>query len=514
MRTRILLTLVVILLGINVASAQTTAFTYQGKLADGGNPVNGNYDLTFQLFNTEAVGTGTQQGTTLTLTNVPVKGGVFTTQLDFGACASCFDGSNRFLEIAVRPSGGGAFTTMSPRQPISATPFAIRSLTAGSADNATNATTAANASQLGGVAASQFVQTNDARLSDSRPPTAGSVNYIQNGTSPQPNSNFAVSGNGSVGGSFGAFLVDAGVYRMYGRSIIRNAVNGIEVGEDNGNVGIGWFIPDYKLEIRSEANKGLRVQTNATGGAVASFGGYGDFNIDAPGKVAARFTVKESGALGVGIADPTARFQFLDPGNLGLRVDTTTTGGTVAAFGSRGEFHIDADGNPWGGRLNVKENGTAILGDCPGCFPGVTDRLVVNGTARVVTLGTGGSLSLCRNTFTQISTCSSSLRYKTDLHPFTKGLNLINRLHPLTFRWKADQSLDLGLGAEDVAVVEPLLVTHNEKGEVEGVKYDRLSAVFINAFKEQQTQIERQQAEIKELKQVVCSLRPRARVCR
>src|SRR5262245_64098945 len=83
MRTRILLTLVVILLGINVASAQTTAFTYQGKLADGGNPVNGNYDLTFQLFNTEAVGTGTQQGTTLTLTNVPVKGGVFTTQLDF-----------------------------------------------------------------------------------------------------------------------------------------------------------------------------------------------------------------------------------------------------------------------------------------------------------------------------------------------------------------------------------------------------------------------------------------------
>ena len=55
---------------------------------------------------------------------------------------------------------------------------------------------------------------------------------------------------------------------------------------------------------------------------------------------------------------------------------------------------------------------------------------------------------------------------------------------------------DLGLVAEEVAEVEPLLVTHNEKGEVEGVKYDRLGVVLINAIKEQQAQIERQQAEI------------------
>ena len=33
-----------------VVRAQTTAFTYQGKLTDAGNPANGNYDLQFQLF--------------------------------------------------------------------------------------------------------------------------------------------------------------------------------------------------------------------------------------------------------------------------------------------------------------------------------------------------------------------------------------------------------------------------------------------------------------------------------
>jgi hypothetical protein len=32
---------------------------------------------------------------------------------------------------------------------------------------------------------------------------------------------------------------------------------------------------------------------------------------------------------------------------------------------------------------------------------------------------------------------------------------------------------DLGFGTEDVALIEPLLVTYNAKGEVEGVKYDR-----------------------------------------
>ena len=41
--------------------AQTTAFTYQGKLTDAGNPANGNYDLQFKLFDTPTVGTGAQR---------------------------------------------------------------------------------------------------------------------------------------------------------------------------------------------------------------------------------------------------------------------------------------------------------------------------------------------------------------------------------------------------------------------------------------------------------------------
>src|SRR5207237_10545021 len=167
-----------ILFGASEALAQTTSFTYQGRLTDGGTAANGNYDLQFALFDSPSG--GTQIGSTQTLNTVAVSNGVFTVSLDFGA--SAFTGASRFLEISERPTRG-SLTLLTPRQQVTSTPYAIRSANASSADmatnatNATNATTATNATQLGGVAASQYVQTNDSRLSDARPPTPGSSNY-------------------------------------------------------------------------------------------------------------------------------------------------------------------------------------------------------------------------------------------------------------------------------------------------------------------------------------------------
>src|SRR5215467_4903369 len=106
------------LLCSRIIGAQTTAFTYQGKLIDSGNPANGSYDLQFKLFDTATVGTGTQQGSTVTVSNVIVSNGIFTVQLDFGACPTCFNGAARFLEIAVKPTSCSTFTTLGPRQPL------------------------------------------------------------------------------------------------------------------------------------------------------------------------------------------------------------------------------------------------------------------------------------------------------------------------------------------------------------------------------------------------------------
>lgn len=102
---------------------------------------------------------------------------------------------------------------------------------------------------------------------------------------------------------------------------------------------------------------------------------------------------------------------------------------------------------------------------------------------------------------THCTSSQSSLRYKTDLQPFLRGLNVVTRLEPRNFAWKESGMREIGLTAEDVAEVEPLLTFKNHKDEIEGVKYENLSVIFINAFKEQQAQIEELRQQTKALQE-------------
>ena len=110
---------------IGTALAQSTAFTYQGRLNNQGNAANGTYDLTFSVWN---AATGPAQvGSTVTNVATEVSNGLFTVTLDFGA--GIFAGGPRWLEIGVRPSGAGVFTPLTPRQLITSTPYAIKAAT-------------------------------------------------------------------------------------------------------------------------------------------------------------------------------------------------------------------------------------------------------------------------------------------------------------------------------------------------------------------------------------------------
>jgi len=108
-------------LPFNTAVAQTplsTGFTYQGRLHESGLPFNGNADLEFRLFDAESV--GNQIGATAALPGVVVTDGLFTVAVDgageFGPAA--FNGEARWLEINVNG------TPLSPRQPLTAAPYA------------------------------------------------------------------------------------------------------------------------------------------------------------------------------------------------------------------------------------------------------------------------------------------------------------------------------------------------------------------------------------------------------
>src|SRR5437588_4958678 len=111
----------------NSLPVQSTSFTYQGRLSDGGTAANGVYDMQFRLYDTVTVGTGSLQGSpnTVAIPTVQVTNGIFTAQLDFGP--SGFPGADRFLEISVTPDGGGNLSiVLSPRQPLTCTPYSVR----------------------------------------------------------------------------------------------------------------------------------------------------------------------------------------------------------------------------------------------------------------------------------------------------------------------------------------------------------------------------------------------------
>lgn len=163
------------LLIVQLVVAQTTEFSYQGKLNDAGTP-SANYDFEFRLFNVVSGGTAlaTQQKLA-----VPVTNNVFSVTLDFGS--SVFDGSNRWLEIAVKRPADATYTTLTPRHQISSVPYSVKIKTA---DVATNS------NQLGEVNASEYVTTS----------TVGG-SFIKNETT-QQTANFNISGNGIIGGRF------------------------------------------------------------------------------------------------------------------------------------------------------------------------------------------------------------------------------------------------------------------------------------------------------------------------
>jgi hypothetical protein len=109
--------------GSALAAPLGSDFTYQGQLTDGGSPASGHYDLQFALFASASGGSAVD---TITLANQSVSGGLITASLDFTDAP--YNGQGLWVEVNVRATGSPGYTTLSPRQAISATPYALYAL--------------------------------------------------------------------------------------------------------------------------------------------------------------------------------------------------------------------------------------------------------------------------------------------------------------------------------------------------------------------------------------------------
>ena len=174
MKFRSIAALVAVLFSAFAGRAQTTAFTYQGQLSSGSAPATGLYDFRFRIFD---VNSNIVAGP---LTNSPagVTNGAFIVTLNFGSAV--FDGSDRWLEIAVRSNGNtSAYTVLAPSQQITSTPYAIRAL------NAANAASLQGTNIIGTIPATNL------------PPNAAFLNSNQTFTAANTFSGVVTANNGA-----------------------------------------------------------------------------------------------------------------------------------------------------------------------------------------------------------------------------------------------------------------------------------------------------------------------------
>jgi hypothetical protein len=312
--------------------------------------------------------------------------------------------------------------------------------------------------------------------------------YIQNSTTTQASSNFNISGNGTVGGTLSGNIVNATTqFNLNGSRFLADANNNLFVG--------------------------LSAGTDTTG---------------------ARNTMVGTSA---GVNTSTGDDNVFVGRNAGF-INTTGSSNTILGTSANLSANNLVFATALGANAVATANDTIVIGKVAGTYNGgarPADSVIVRGTLSVGTLGTSGGMNnVCLDASNRISLCSSSARYKYNVNSFDSGLNLVKRLRPVSFNWKSNNAADMGLVAEEVAAVEPLLVQRNANGEVEGVKYDRIGIVLLNAVKEQQAQIEslqkevenrkateaslkeridKQQAEIDAIKKLVCSHNPGAAIC-
>jgi hypothetical protein len=98
-------------------------------------------------------------------------------------------------------------------------------------------------------------------------------------------------------------------------------------------------------------------------------------------------------------------------------------------------------------------------------------------------------------------TTYSSRRWKKNIQTLDGALDKVLRLRGVSYDWKADDKHDIGLIAEEVGQIVPEVVTYEDNGiDAKSVDYARLTALLIEAVKEQQKTIDELKSEVGELK--------------
>jgi hypothetical protein len=195
---------------------------------------------------------------------------------------------------------------------------------------------------------------------------------------------------------------------------------------------------------------------------------------------------------------------------------SNTTGSFNTAVGD------DALDNNVGGNSNVAigdEAGTGLGASVSNCIaigaPGAGTFAVLDNTCFIGSIfgepisDPGTQQAVYVDQFNVVGIMSSSRRFKHDIKPMDKASEALLALKPVTFKYNSDTkgAPQYGLIAEEVAEVNPNLVSRDKNGEISTVRYEQVNAMLLNEFLKEHKKVEQQQANIAELKSTVAQQR-------
>ena len=255
----------------------------------------------------------------------------------------------------------------------------------------------------------------------------------------------------------------------------------------------------------------------------------GDININSVADLdldGATVTVNSSGAtaitagstLGITATSGTTTFncagQTLNVDAAALQMDSTDTTNltmtannaadrtlTIAATNS----HVTGEG-----LLDINAEGALTIDSSAGAISIGSDNInqAINiGTdgTRTITIGKNASDTTMKLNGSITATgeigSTSDVRLKKDIVDLSGALDKVNKLHGVTFKWKADpKERDvIGFIAQEVEEVVPELIREDDRGYLT-VNYLGSTALLVEAVKEQQKMIEQLQYEVANLK--------------
>jgi hypothetical protein len=208
-----------------------------------------------------------------------------------------------------------------------------------------------------------------------------------------------------------------------------------------------------------------------------------------------------------------------DSNNTGYYLDPSSTSTSLAVNGNIDCYARSASWaegirirvpstNTWGGIRFTRDRG-GNDGNWAIGFTGIdsTDDLTFWGNsggseAMRMRLTLGGTLTTSGDIVAY-----SDKRVKENISTIENALDKVTKLRGVTYSRNdvEDKSEKVGVIAQEIQEVLPQVVFEQEDGML-GVSYGNITAVLIEAIKEQQTQIENQQSQIDELKALVKSL--------